>query len=167
MEVDNTKILSQTQAIAVYVSKLANMYPTDDIWLQAKVDECLNGCTDVTTTISKTFSMQDPKEKVSAREEMCQKDGGRLYMHLNGLERICTQNPSKSSFSVGPSLTVADLAIWRLIGWVDGGVLDGIPRDFVNDNFPALKGLYQAVDTMPKVQEWTQKFPQHYSKKEA
>merc|ERR1712050_425550 len=88
MEVDG-KMLSQTQAMASYCSKLAGLHPQND-WDAAKVDEAINGCTDVTMTIGKTFSLS-AEEKVKARQELITATG-RLTMHLGGLESLLTQN---------------------------------------------------------------------------
>merc|ERR1719450_1538512 len=55
LEVDG-KILSQTQAMASYCGKLAGLYP-EDPWAAAKVDEAINGCTDVTATVGRTFGL--------------------------------------------------------------------------------------------------------------
>ena len=157
MEVDG-KILSQTQAMATYAARLASIHP-EDPWLCAKVDECLNGCTDVTTTIGATFRLPDD-EKASARAAMVA-EGGRLRMHLGGLERICAENGG-CGYAVGESLTVADLAIWRLVGWLSSGVIDGIPAEYVSDTFPALASVVSAVDAHEKVVEWKKLHPQSY-----
>eukprot|EP00966_Prymnesium_polylepis_P259302 5989287-Prymnesium_polylepis.1 len=157
LEVDG-KILSQTQAVAVYASKLAGLHPAD-AWLAAKVEECISGCTDVTSTIAKTMGLP-ADEKVPARQKLCASDG-RLTLHLGGLEHICTQNGS-NGFAVGSSLTVADLAIWRLAGWVSSGNIDGIPKSFVADNFPAISKVCAAVDAHPKVCEWKALHPKNY-----
>lgn len=151
LEVDG-KILSQTQAMASYVGRLTGMVPTDP-WLAAKVDEAINGCTDVTTTIGSTFRLPD-EEKVPTREALI-KPGGRLHMHLSGLEALLQQNGCCGCVA-GKSITVADLAVWRLVGWLGSGVLDGIPKDFVRSTFPELAKLCDAVEAHPKVQEWTE-----------
>ena len=153
------KMLSQTQAMAVYAGKLAGIHP-EDPWEAAKVDECLNGCTDVTGTIGATFRLPDA-EKASARAALIA-DGGRLALHLGGLERICVENGS-CGFAVGSALTVADLAIWRLVGWISSGVIDGIPTEYVGDAFPALSKLVASVSSHPKVAEWKQMHPKHYA----
>jgi glutathione S-transferase len=157
------QILSQTQAMAVYAAKLAGIHPTDDAWLSAKVDECISGCTDVTGTVGTTFRIQDAGEKIAARKALIDKESGRLHMHLNGLEMICAANNHKDGYSVGSSLTVADLAIWRLVGWIDSGTLDGIPENHVADTFPALNKLVAMVDAHPKVIEWKAKHSKFYS----
>lgn len=160
MDVDG-KTLSQTQAMAVYAAKVAGIQP-DDPWDAAKVDECISGCTDVTDTIAKTFRLSD-EEKVKAREELCA-EGGRLRMHLGGLEKICSEN-GDCGYAVGDSISVADLAIWRLVGWMASGKLDGIPKDYVETTFPSLSKLVASVDSNEKVQEWKSKFPNHYGDK--
>ena len=106
LEVDG-KILSQTQAMAVFAAKLAGLHP-DDAWAAAKVDEAINGCTDVTGTIGATFRLSDD-EKMEARRAMIAPDG-RLTMHLGGLEKICAEN-GENGYAVGATLTVADLAV--------------------------------------------------------
>jgi hypothetical protein len=50
--------------MASYVAKLAGIAP-EDAWDAAKVDECINGCTDVTTTVGSTFRLAND-EKVRA-----------------------------------------------------------------------------------------------------
>lgn len=106
LEVDG-KMLSQTQAIVSYVGKLAGMQP-ESAWDAAKVDECINGCTDVTTDLGATFRL-GIEEKVAARAALIKPDG-RLTMHLGGLEKICIEN-GNSGHAVGDSLTVADLSV--------------------------------------------------------
>lgn len=160
LEVDG-QILSQTQAMASYSGKLARIHP-EGAWQQAKVDEAINGCTDVTGTIGATFRLPDA-EKVAARQELCAPDG-RLTLHLGGLEKLCAGNDSASGFAVGESLTVADLAIWRLCGWVSAGVIDGIDPGYVSSRFPRLALLISAVDAHPKVAEWKARFPEFYAK---
>ena len=92
-------------------------------------------------------------------------DDGHLRRHLGGLDQICAANSkvSKDGYSVGTTMTVADLAIWRLVGWIDGGSLDGIPRNYVRDTFPHLATLVATVDAHPPVQAWKKKHAKFYS----
>lgn len=143
--------------MASYVNKLAGLHPSS-AWYAAKIDEAINGCTDVTTTIGRTFSMP-AEEKVSARKEMITSQG-RLSLHLAGLENLVMQNDQ--GYMVGPSITVADLAVWSLVGWLSGGALDGIPSDYVRTSFPQLTKVCANVDSHPKVQEWKAKHPKLY-----
>lgn len=159
MEVDG-QILSQTQAILSYCGKLAGLQ-SEDPWLVARVDEVINGCTDVTGTIGSTFSLP-AAEKVKKRQELIS-SGGRLTMELSGLEGIVAGNGCKGH-AVGTSLSVADLAIWRLSGWLSNGSLDGVPSEYVSSNFPEIAGVCASVDSHPKVQEWKAKYPKFYKK---
>eukprot|EP00930_Biecheleria_cincta_P043747 TRINITY_DN30022_c0_g2_i1.p1 TRINITY_DN30022_c0_g2~~TRINITY_DN30022_c0_g2_i1.p1 ORF type:complete len:301 (-),score=53.22 TRINITY_DN30022_c0_g2_i1:81-983(-) len=159
LEVDG-KMLSQTQAMAAYCSRLAGLHPDSD-WGAAKVDEAINGCTDVTMTVGRTFSLP-AEEKVKARQELI-KPEGRLSMHLGGLEKLLRENGS-TGYAVGDSITVADLAIWRLIGWIGSGVIDGIPKDYVSKTFPEITKLCATVDCHPKVQEWKALHAKFYQK---
>merc|ERR550525_2183806 len=92
LEVDG-KILSQTQAMASYVSGLAGIKPAD-AWGQAKVDEAINGCTDCTITVGGTFRLPED-QKVPERQKMIG-PGGRLRMQLSGIERLIKENGSTS-----------------------------------------------------------------------
>lgn len=172
MEIDGT-ILSQTQALCTYVGKLGSVYDyssieasrdeayprlypvDDDIFAQAKCDEIINGCTEVTTTIASTMRL--PKDEVEAkRKALIQPDGGRLYMHCSGLESIvCAGAPG---VACGKSLTVADLCIWRLVAWMSGGILDHIPSDFVSANFPNLQAIYEACEANEKIAEYVKQY---------
>jgi len=161
LEVDG-KILSQTQAMASYVSGLAGMKPADT-WSQAKVDEAINACTDCTMTVGRTFSLP-ADQKIPEREKLVA-PGGRLHMQLSGIERLIKENGS-TGFIVGKSLTVADLALWRMIGWFSGGVIDGIPKEFVSSSFPEIAKVCASVDHNAKVQDWKKLHAKFYIKKE-
>ena len=158
MEVDG-KILSQTQVMAVYSAKIAGIHPSDP-WFAAKVDEVINGCTDVTSTIGSTFSME-ATEKIKVRETLAA-EGGRLRMHMGGLEKLCIEN-GNNGYTVSETTTVSDFALWRLAGWFSSGNLDGIQKDYISSNFPAITKVVNTVEAMPKVQEWKIKHPKTYS----
>ena len=50
-------------------------------------------------------------------------------------------------------MSIADVAIWRLLGWLTSGIIDGIPTSIIDD-FPKLKNVHHQVHTHTKVQEW-------------
>lgn len=84
-------------------------------------------------------------------------------MLLNGLESLLKQNgASPVPYVADNSLSVADLALWRAVGWISSGVLDGIPPNYIQSSFPMLWTLHRAVDQMPKVVEWKKNNPRHY-----
>ena len=103
--------------------------------------------TDLNVMVSKTSSIEDPAEKVAARKELAQ---GLLARKLSMLERCI---PEGSDWIVGPKITIADIAIWRLLGWLSSGILDSIPTHILK-GFPNIRRVCLAVDTHPKVREW-------------
>ena len=58
-------------------------------------------------------------------------------MFLSGLETLLQQNGNTGHF-VGSALTVADISLWRMCGWLTSGVIDGIPAGFVPSTFPGI-----------------------------
>ena len=63
---------------------------------------------------------------------------------------------------LGSDLGLADIAIWRLLGWLSSGILDGIPTDLIRA-FPRISRVCRAVDEHPKIYEWVaQTYPQGY-----
>ena len=157
MEIDG-QILSQTQACATYVGKLGEgkkLYPSnDDILAQANCDEIINGCTDVTTTTSATFRIEDKK---TAREELIDPSTGRLYKHMKGLNAVVCKDGSEFACGSKHGMTVADLAVWKLVNWFAGGSLDHIPTNFVM-SFPNLKKIYENVEKNEKIQAYKKEY---------
>ena len=71
------------------------------------------------------------------------------------LENLNNQN-DQSVFFVGKDLTIADLAIWRLLGWLTSGLLDGVPMNILKP-YERLKKLREEIYNHPKVNEWMMK----------
>ena len=53
-------------------------------------------------------------------------------------------------------MSIADIAIWRLLGWLKSGMLEGIPKN-ICDNFTKLNNVHSEVHKHPKIQEWMHK----------
>ena len=68
------------------------------------------------------------------------------------LENLLEKN-NESNFFVGKKISIADLAIWRLLGWLTSGLLDGVPTDIL-EPYERLKKLREEVYNHPKVHEW-------------
>lgn len=84
-------------------------------------------------------------------------------MLLNGLESLLKQNGAQPvPFVSGNSLSVADLALWRAVGWISSGVIDGIPPTYIQTSFPTLWSLHCAIDRDAKVRDWKSKHARHY-----
>ena len=147
LEIDG-KIIGQTGGIARFCGKLSNLYPEDNI-LAAQVDQIIDTATDITNLISPTVGEKDEKIKKNMREKLTHK---LLPRWLNYLEQILNENKDAIWF-VDNKLSIADIAIWRLLGWIKSGMLDGIPSD-ICEPYPKLDNTYNTVHKHPKVQEW-------------
>jgi len=152
LEVDG-KIIAQTGAIARYCGKQGGFYPKDDVEA-AMVDMIIDTATDITMAIGKTFGMKD-EEKAAARAHLSTET---LPMYFGALEKIMTENGS-TGYYVGNSMTIADLAMWRLLGWVVGGALDGVPKE-VLDPFTQMKANFENTGNHEKIKAYmAEKYP--------
>ena len=68
------------------------------------------------------------------------------------LEDLLIENKNSKWF-VGSSMTIADLAIWRLIGWLKSGLLEGVPTSIV-DPYKNLVMMRDEIYKHPKIKEW-------------
>ena len=146
IEVDG-EIIGQTGAIARYCGKISNLYSNDNI-NAAKIDQIIDAATDITNIVSPTIREKDEQKKIEDRLLLKNKLLPRWFKYL---ENILSQETSE--WFVENKMTIADIAMWRLLGWLISGIIDGIPTTIV-DNYPKLKNIHTKVHHHPKVQEW-------------
>jgi len=148
--------IAQTAGIARFCGKLSGMYPKNDDVLAARIDQFLDMATDVTNLIFNTGRDEDEETKKIKRQELYK---GELARKLEMLDKNIRD---ESDWVLGFDLGLADIAIWRLMGWLSCGILDGIPTDLIKE-FPRITRVCLAVDTHPKIQEWvTRTYPKDY-----
>ena len=145
MEVDG-EIIGQTGAIARYCGKISNLY-ADDMLKAAKIDQIIDAATDITNVVSPTIREKDEVKKIEDRKILVNKLLPRWFRYL---ENLLLED---DSIWFVEKMTIADIAMWRLLGWLTSGIIDGIPTSVVDD-FPKLKNIHHQVHTHPKVQEW-------------
>ena len=146
IEVDG-EIIGQTGAIARYCGKISNLYSNDNI-NAAKIDQIIDAATDITNIVSPTIREKDEQKKIEDRLLLKNKLLPRWFKYL---ENILSQETSE--WFVENKMTIADIAMWRLLGWLTSGIIDGIPTTIV-DNYPKLKNIHYTVHHNAKVQEW-------------
>ena len=150
--------IAQTGGIARFCGKLSGLYPKNDDLLAARIDQFLDLATDMNFLISASGSTGD-EEKIKANRQELSK--GELPRKLKMLERSIAEN---SDWIVESDISIADIAIWRLMGWLSSGTIDGIPTDLLKD-FPKIRRVCLAVDRHKKVQEWIEKtYPKNYER---
>ena len=139
--------IAQTGAIARFCGKLSGLYPADAL-AAAKVDQIIDAATDITTKVSPTMRIQDEAAKMAARSALASDTLPEWFGYLEAL-----LPEGDDAVFVGDNMTIADLAIWRLMGWFTGGFLDGIPATVV-EGFPRLMAHSERVGSHPKVSQW-------------
>ena len=145
MEVDG-EIIGQTGAIARYCGKISNLY-ADDMLKAAKIDQIIDAATDITNVVSPTIREKDEVKKIEDRKILVNKLLPRWFRYL---ENLLSED---DSIWFVEKMTIADIAMWRLLGWLTSGIIDGVPTSIIDD-FPKLKNIHHQVHTHPKVQEW-------------
>ena len=145
MEVDG-EIIGQTGAIARYCGKISNLY-ADHMLKAAKIDQIIDAATDITNLVSPTIREKDEVKKIEDRKILVNKLLPRWFRYL---ENLLLED---DSIWFVEKMTIADIAMWRLLGWLTSGIIDGIPTSIIDD-FPKLKNIHHQVHTHPKVQEW-------------
>jgi len=143
----NGQSIAQTGGIARICGKLSGMYPEDMIEA-GKVDQIIDTVTDINELLNPSMRENDPIKKRLMRAELTNKD---LPNYFGYLEDIL--NANNSNWFVGDKMSVADIAVWGLLGWIASGVLDDIPPEVINP-FKRLKKLYNEVSQNPRVREW-------------
>ena len=155
--VDDVSI-AQTGAIARFCGKLSGLYPTHNDVNAAKIDDFIDFATDLTVMIDNTPNKTDEEKKRKARRDLAT---GPLKRKLSMLEKNIS---SDSEWLVTSNISIADVAIWRLLGWLSSGILDGMPTDLLS-GFPKIRKLCLAVDKHPKIQKWISlTYPNNYTR---
>ena len=139
--------IAQTGAIARICGKISGMYPEDMIEA-GKVDQVIDTVTDINELLNPSMRENNPAIKKQMRVDLSK---GALPQYFGYLEEILKSN--NSGWFVGNEMTIADIAVWSLLGWIAQGVLDDIPQD-LSKSFERLTHLFNEISKQPSVQEW-------------
>ena len=148
LDVDG-KIFAQTGAIARYCGKLSGLYPKNDDYNAALIDQIIEGAQDINYLVTLSGRDKDTERKKTARNILATRHLPKWFQFL---ENLLKQN-TKSIYFVDSDLTIADLAIWRLLGWLKSGMLDGVPTTILDD-YDHLNKLREEIYKNPKVIKW-------------
>ena len=139
--------IAQTGAIARFCGKLSGLYPKNDDLLAAQIDQVLDLATDITVLVASTGRENNEQEKRQKREALAD---GELARKLSIMEKNIKPH---CNWVNGDSIGLEDIAIWRWMGWLSSGSIDGIPVTILK-NYPKIQRVCSNVDTSSKVQEW-------------
>ena len=148
LEVDG-KIFSQTGTIARFCGKLSGLYPVNNDYKAALIDQIIEASQDINFMVTLSNRNKDPQKMQKAREILATKHLPKMFQFLENL----IDDNKKTPWFVGDKISIADLAVWRLLGWLSSGLLDGVPTNILNP-YKKLLSMREAVYQHPKVHEW-------------
>jgi glutathione S-transferase len=143
-EVPGRPAVSQSNAILGHIGRRYGLLPTDE-WEALRVESLLSAAEDLRHAISKTFGIQDAEELKRKRAELVE---GPIATWAASMEKQIV-----GPFASGAQITVADIKVFVIAGWLKGGALDHVPSNFLA-KFPKLEKLYESVKQHPKIVAW-------------
>jgi glutathione S-transferase len=150
LHVDGT-VVTQCDAIARYVGKLAGLYPTD-AYQALLCDEVMSVVEDANVRLAPTFRMTGEEQK-EARLALV---NGAMPMYLAWLQsRLIAQG---GEYFADNRLTVADLKVFVDVRGLNSGRLDHVPTDLVEKVAPALNAHMQRIAGLPAVLQYYASF---------
>ena len=152
--------IAQTGAIARFCGKLSGLYPQNDDLLAAQIDQFIDLATDINVLVASTNKIQDKQGREQKRSEIFEQEISRKLSILD--KNILEEGNWILGKEVG--LTIADIAIWRLVGWLSSGMLDGIPTSFLK-SYQNILNVCLSVDNHQMVVDWMSRtYPEGYSR---
>ena len=148
LDVDG-KIIAQTGAIARFCGKLSGLYPKNNDLEAAQIDQIIEAAQDINYLVTLSGRDKEKERLALARKILATKHLPKWFQFL---ENLLKKN-NESYFFVGNKISIADLAIWRLLGWLSSGLLDGVPTN-IFEPYKKLNKLREEVYKHPKVNEW-------------
>ena len=138
--------IAQTGAIARICGKISGFYP-ESLVEAGKVDQIIDTATDINMLMRPSMKEQDPEKKKLMRQELSKNDLPKYFGFLENLLK------DEKIWFAENRMTIADIAIWRLMGWLKSGVIDDIPQD-ITDDFNKLNRVYNEVNNNTDIKRW-------------
>ena len=138
--------IAQTGAIARICGKISGFYP-ESLVEAGKVDQIIDTATDINMLMRPSMREQDPDKKKLMRQELSKNDLPKYFGYLEDLLK------EENIWFAENRMTIADIAIWRLMGWLKSGVIDDIPQD-ITDDFNKLNRVYNEVNNNTDIKRW-------------
>ena len=148
LDVDG-EIFAQTGAIARFCGKLSGLYPKNNDLEAAQIDQIIEAAQDINYLVTLSGRDKEKERLELARKILATKHLPKWFQFLENL----LEKNQESNFFIGKNISIADLAIWRLLGWLSSGLLDGVPTTIL-EPYKKIKVLREEVYKHPKVNEW-------------
>jgi len=143
-EIPGKPVVSQSNAILGYIGRANGLLPADS-WEALRLESLLSAVEDLRHAITRTFGIEDPAELLRRRQELVE---GPIKTWAANMEKQIV-----GPFAGGDRISVADIKLFVVMGWLKKGVLDHVPTDVLAP-FERLERLYDSVKNHPKVVEW-------------
>jgi len=144
LEAEGKPTVSQSNAILGFVGREYGLLPKD-AWEALRLESLMCAVEDLRAAIVKTFGITDADELKRRRAELVE---GPLRSWA-----AYTEQQISGPYAGGAQISVADLKLFVVIGWLTKGVLDHVPSDVLAP-FPKLLTLFRTVQAHPKVVAW-------------
>ncbi|GAB0492071.1 hypothetical protein MMPV_003330 [Pyropia vietnamensis] len=150
LTLDDGTAVTESVAILRYAGKLGTprLYPEDPV-AALRVDEMVDIVGSTTGILAKSFGLPS-EEQLAMRTKMLSEDG-ELTKVLKYVDEAAKAN--SSGFLVGPELTIADCALRPFVYWLTAGILDGIPKDCL-DQYKGIAKVMQTVSEVPAIKRY-------------
>lgn len=140
------QVITQSNALTRHVGKRAGLYPEDE--LQALYcDEVMDAVEDLTHRVAGTLGLEGDELK-AARETLAE---GWLPVFVKGIGGLLERG---GDYFADGRLTIADLKMFVVTGWLTSGMLEHIPTDMVQRLAPGLIAHQERVQAEPIVKAY-------------
>ena len=146
----NNYSLTQTGAMSRYCGKLSGLYPKNDDLLAAKIDQIIDICTDMTVLFSNYRKNIETNINHIIRKEFFDN------VLMNKMKLLENMLLNDNYFKDLNSLSIAEIAIWRIFGWFSSGLIEGFPTNFVKQ-LKTIQMICLKVEKFDFVKEWISK----------
>ena len=157
---ETRRTLSQTSAIIRYCADLAGLTPIDP-FLAAKVDQVIQTCTDfheiwnIAVNNGRTAHKKENTKQVQIIVTQLRFDGAK---HMKFFEKLIKDNMDSEWFIVSNKMTVADIALWKMIGTLSGDHATSSPVLFwpreLLEEWPLLQNLIDRINAHPLIHNY-------------
>lgn len=143
-EIPGKAPVSQSNAILGYIGRTYGLLPAD-AWEALRLESLMSAAEDLRHAVTRTFGIEDPAELVRRRRELVD---GPIKSWAAHMEKQIV-----GPFAAGDRISVADIKLFVVMGWLKRGVLDHVPTDVLAP-FERLERLFDTVKNHPRIVEW-------------
>ena len=147
--------VAQQRAILRLVGKETGLYPQDDAFVAAKIDELMDAVEDIGQKTNSVGQGLEKEAKEKARAEACA-EGGVTYAILQNVDNfIAANNGGKGGgYTVGSTLSIADLYLYTSCNNLVSGLYDGVPTTTTLEPFANINAVRKTVRNHPAVTQY-------------